>query len=256
MKKKFFGANLKQNMLPDSLIPDYPDMKDKEDRELVVFVSPFFLNNTYLQSAANLNGFSIGSQDISEYSGGSYTAEAPSPSWFKQAKITDSLVGHSEQRKHYETLGTNPKKINDLFNRKITNALNHGIRVTYCVGETEAERARGATENVLEEQIIRGLNNITPTDPNQLIIAYEPRWVIGTDKIPTRDEIWMAHKIVREKVAHNFGYQDLSKVIVIYGGNMNPENAGELLTIPGVDGGLIGRSSLDGGKLTEIINAV
>jgi len=253
-KKKFFGANFKQNEIFQLL--NYPSFEGNEKSEVVAFVPSFFLSDPILKAISKTKAISRGAQDISEFTGGSYTAEPPSPTWLKQAGITDTLIGHSEQRQHYEDLGVDPQKINQMFYRKIAQAINKRIRVTYCIGETADERARGATEGVLETQIREGLENLALTDPTKLIIAYEPRWVIGTDQIPTSTQIKRAHSLVKEYTAKNLGYASLSHVTAIYGGNMNPENAREILAIPHVDGGLIGRESHNPERFAEIVNTV
>lgn len=283
MAKETFGANLKMNPAGEkptesvkSLLRAYVEegATGNEKREVIVFAPFVFLSDLYslrmtcLENFPSSNSLRLGAQDVSEYDSGAHTREI-SPLWLKELGVSDVLVGHSEVRGEYEKLlleawghgkeNYDKAALDMVFNRKIRNALTHGLRVTYCVGETKREKEQGLTKEVIKKQLTVGLKNVTGIEDvgeleRLLIIAYEPRWAIGTGDIPTRKEIKEAHETVRE-VMGRMGYQEPDKnLVVMYGGSMKPENVREIMAVPGVNGGLIGNACLDARKFGKIVN--
>ena len=231
-----------------------------KDKEIIVFIPFMFLDGLTSIGMLRKNESKLGAQDVGEYASGAHTRET-SPVWLNNLNINDVLVGHSEVRDEYEKLmdscgNTGHREpIDELFSRKIANALKYGLRVTYCVGETEEEKKGGLTYRVLERQIKVGLKSIGPTGLNQIIMAYEPRWSIGGDKpTPTTTEIKKAHAAIREFLKIYCGVSNPDCVPILYGGSMKPENAAQIMGIKGVDGGLIGSASLDAEKFAKIVN--
>jgi triosephosphate isomerase len=152
---------------------------------------------------------------------GPYTGEV-SPSMLVEIGVTGTIVGHSERRQHFcET--------DDTVRRRAEGALEAGLRVIACVGETEAERAAGRTAEVLERQV-----SVLPRH-ERLVIAYEPVWAIGTGRTATPELAQEAHALIKS----------IHPTRVLYGGSVKPENAAALLCQPDVDGALVGGASLD-----------
>lgn len=264
MVLEIFGANLKMNPAIEGkdslrslmeLFSGYEkhNLGCNKAKEVVVFLPSSFLGWTKYFILDEINKIRFGSQGVSEYVSGSHTGENPSPIWLRELKVIDVLVGHSETRKYYEDLGSGSEKINQLFNRQIKNALKHGLRVIYCVGENGSQKENSLTLSILETQIKEGLEGIMDERRDNLIIAYEPRWAIGTDKIPSMAEIEKAHRAIRS-FAEKIGYQSPGGLKIIYGGNMNHENASDIMSVPGVNGGLIGRACLDPDEFSRIVN--
>ncbi len=275
MKKEIFGANLKMmNPVPrtgssfselERLMKDYNRNRitSNNDRDVVVF-APF----THLDHLADLMTklevkLTLGAQDVSEHILGAHTSEI-SPVWLRELRIKYVLIGHSEVRTHYEDLARlmtgiddflYPKYIDLMFNRKIRNAFEQGLKVIYCVGETEQEKDEGRTNSVIERQIRSGIRNLdTKKLEESLIIAYEPRWSIGGNKpTSTLEEIYRVNYMIRS----NAGYEkhpNPDNLPVLYGGSMNPANAKWIMAIPGVNGGLIGSACLDAEKFRRIVD--
>ncbi|MFH1358987.1 MAG: triose-phosphate isomerase [archaeon] len=264
--KKFIGANLKLNPVSNNsqsdlirLLTGYvsEEVGKVPNREVAVFVPTIFLRETVVKSyIRNVGNILAGAQEVSEHTQGAYTGDSPSPLWLTQLGITDVLVGHSEDRLRYEVLGANPNSINTLYNKKISNALHHGLRVTYCVGETLDQKNSGRTKKTLEEQIEQGLSQVPIFDLDNLIIAYEPRWTIGTGKTPSEEDIRAAHQYSLDVLVRTCKIgDDKYKTRVIYGGGVSPENTSGLLKIPCVDGLLVGGASLDAHKFSQIVKA-
>jgi triosephosphate isomerase len=152
---------------------------------------------------------------------GAYTGEVSAP-MLRELGVYGTLVGHSERRQYFgETDETTAKRA--------AAALAEGLHVIACVGETEAEREAGDTADVLRRQVA-----VLEHDEN-LVVAYEPVWAIGTGKTATTDLVREAHELIKSVL----------DVPVLYGGSVKPENAAELLGQDAVDGALVGGASLD-----------
>jgi triosephosphate isomerase len=146
--------------------------------------------------------------------------------------VYGAIVGHSERRQHFA-------ESDETVAKRARAALDAGLSVIACVGETEAEREAGQTEEVLRRQV-----SVLEAD-EQLVVAYEPVWAIGTGKTATPDLAQEAHAFIKSLVP----------VRVLYGGSVKPENAVELLALPDVDGALVGGASLDVDSIVSICQA-
>ena len=158
------------------------------------------------------------------------------------------LTGHSERR---HILGES----DEFVGEKTAFALQSGLRVMLCIGETLEEREAGLLRNVLERQLKLGLKNVPAETPAEaLAIAYEPVWAIGTGKTATNDDIVETHAICRELMREIMGAK-ADETPLLYGGSVKPANAGAILTLDNVDGVLVGGASLKADSFTQIINA-
>lgn len=275
--KEVFGANLKMNPVAEgnpvlhlgNLLLGYLDkgIKTNDFQEVAVFapallLTPLFKYFPSLGELLQQKKIRIGAQEVSEHVSGAYTGQT-SPVWLRELGITDVLVGHSEVRDDYENLArkltgvsdfNHPGQIDLLFNRIIKNSLDHGLRVTYCVGETQREKEQKQTDYVIEMQIKCGLEHLTGEAlEKRVLIAYEPRWAIGGGKDPpTNEEIEFAHRKIRSVISDYGKNINPSELVIMYGGSMNPKNAKKIMQAKGVNGGLIGSASLDPAKFHQI----
>jgi triosephosphate isomerase len=217
-----------------------------EDRELVVF-APF----TALQTCADiLNAEAsgaylfLGAQDVYPAKEGAFTGEI-SPVMLQDCSCSWVLTGHSERR---HVLGES----NDFVGKKTAFALESGLDVTLCVGETLAEREAGRLEQVLSEQISAGVAAV-PKDikASRLVFAYEPVWAIGTGKVAGPAEILEAHALVRKLIKKYFPLQH-EQMRIVYGGSVKPDNAGQIIKLDNVDGLLVGGASLEAESFSRI----
>lgn len=168
------------------------------------------------------------------YESGAHTGDI-SPVMLKDLGCGGVIVGHSERRAdHGET--------NDIVKAKAQAALKAGLGVIICVGETLAERESGKTLDVVGAQ----LDGSVPADAKagRVVIAYEPVWAIGTGKTPTADDVQEVHAFMRQKLAGLLGEETAQQMQLLYGGSVKPSNAQELLSLPDVDGALVGGASL------------
>jgi triosephosphate isomerase len=161
--------------------------------------------------------------------------------------VHGTVLGHSERRRLFcET--------DKALQLKVPAALEAGLKVILCVGETEEERENGDTERRLRHQVQEGLDKVPTERLGEVVIAYEPVWAIGTGQVATPEQAQDALAFVRALVADRSKEQaELTRIL--YGGSMRPDNAAGLLALPDCDGGLIGGACLDAEDFTAIIEA-
>jgi triosephosphate isomerase len=219
--------------------------KLSEDREVVVF-PPFTALHAAGEVFSKHEGYSFGGQNVCAASEGAFTGEI-SPAMLKDAGCTWVLTGHSERRALF---GETSEQVGE----KTTFALNNGLNVCLCIGETLEEREAGKLEAVIAEQLEKGLATIPDTEPARLAVAYEPVWAIGTGKVAGPEEIVEAHAIVRAKLLDILGGK-ANTTRVLYGGSVKPENATQIITLDNVDGVLVGGASLKAESFSKIVTA-
>jgi triosephosphate isomerase len=173
----------------------------------------------------------VAAQNVHWEEEGAYTGEV-SAAMLRELGVYGAIVGHSERRQLFG-------ETDETTARRAEAALAAGLEVIACVGETEDERERGATEDVLRRQV-----SALPDDDG-LVVAYEPVWAIGTGKTATPELAQEAHAFIKSLLARP----------VLYGGSVKPDNAAELLSQPAVDGALVGGASLDVDSFTAICRA-
>ena len=186
----------------------------------VVVCPPYVSLAAAVQQLAGTE-IAVAAQNVHWDDEGAFTGEV-SAAMLKEVGVYGAIVGHSERRQHFG-------ETDETVALRTRAALAAGLFVIACVGETEAEREAGATEDVLRRQA-----SVLEADDN-LVVAYEPVWAIGTGKTATSDLAREAHAFIKS----------LLDVPVLYGGSVKPENAAELLAQPDVDGALVGGASLD-----------
>jgi triosephosphate isomerase len=178
---------------------------------------------------------------------GAFTGEI-SASMLKSVGCEYVLIGHSERR----TIFGEP---DEVINKKIKKALEHNLKPIFCVGELLEQREDGTTMDVVKNQILNGLKDITPEQLSEIIIAYEPIWAIGTGKTATPEQAQEVHAAIRELIVENFSEDVADNLIIQYGGSVKPDNAGELLSKKDIDGALVGGACLKADSFLGIIAA-
>jgi triosephosphate isomerase (TIM) len=245
--RKIVGGNWKMNGTPAGTETFMAAMGASGSPGLkadVVVFPPF----TLIPLAASLApaGVEIGGQDLFWEPKGAYTGEI-SASILLDAGATWFLAGHSERR---HVIGETDAAVR----RKLDAGLAAGLRGILCVGETLGQREAGRTEEVVRGQVESGLTGLGATRQN-LVIAYEPVWAIGTGLNATPEEAGRMHSLIRGWVSGIAGEAFAASLRIQYGGSVNPANAGELLAIPSVDGALVGGASLEAASFLAIVAA-
>lgn len=217
-----------------------------QNTEVAVF-PPFTAIHAVYGAFKGSDGFSVGGQDVYFATEGAFTGEI-SPQMLMDAGCRYVLTGHSERR---HVLGES----SELVGKKTAFALAQGLRVILCVGETLEQREAGKLNDVLNEQLRAGLKDVpASTHSDNIVVAYEPVWAIGTGKVAGPAEIIEAHGLVR-KFLKDFFSASGQEVRILYGGSVKPENAAEIKMLDNVDGLLVGGASLQAETFTRIIQA-
>ena len=212
-----------------------------------VIIAPVF---TALSKVADrLEGSNIkiaGQNCAAQNDFGAHTGEI-APVMLKDAGCSHVIVGHSERRQFYGDTDT-------TVNHKAKAAIVAGLTPIVCVGESLSEREAGNAENVVKGQIIKGLEGLTVSDMERIIIAYEPVWAIGTGKTATPEQAQDMHASVRKTVSEMHGDELASTVRILYGGSVKPDNIETLMSQTDVDGALVGGASLEAVSFSHIVN--
>jgi triosephosphate isomerase len=237
---KIVIANLKMNMVLDD-VKKYLNVINKaiDNHNVVIcptsIYTPYFLGHNY----------EVGLQNIYLENKGAYTGEI-SPMQAKSMEINYVLIGHSERRHIL-------KEDNELIHKKLKAVISNNLVAVLCVGETLEEKNMLKTDIVLKRQLMTALSDFNIDNQNSLIIAYEPVWSIGTNKVPTNKEIETTIAYIKNFISVNF---KMPNVPVLYGGSVNENNITELNKITNMSGVLVGGASLDPEKLQTIIKVV
>jgi len=197
-----------------------------------------------LSSHSENLGIAIGSQNIDQFSVGPRTGEI-SAIMVKEIGGSFTLIGHSERRILFN-------ETNAGIARKLDLASESSLMPILCIGESETDKQQQKTKNIIEQQIIQALSSTSKL--NNLIIAYEPVWAIGTGNTPEPKEINSIHEMIKDIVQSLFPKLDLNAVL--YGGSVNMENAASIFKEKEVDGALVGGASLKGGDFANLANTL
>lgn len=246
--KPLIAANWKMYKTPteaEEYFASFLPMAEGHARdEIAVFPSATSLESACRQARGS--NVALGGQNMHWLDEGAYTGETSAP-MLKATGCSYVLIGHSERRQHFG-------ETDEMVNLKLIQALRHELTPVVCVGETNAEREAGHTEQVLRRQVSRGILGISPEHAKPLVIAYEPVWAIGTDKTATPHIAAEAHLIIRGEVARLLGRHFAEDLRVLYGGSVKPDNATALMNEPEIDGVLVGGASLDAVMFSKIVH--
>ena len=208
----------------------------------ILGIAPASLYIDHLKTILTDYDIEIGSQNIDLEETGARTGEI-SASMIKELGCAFSIIGHSERRMLFH-------ETNQMICQKLIQADNNSVIPILCIGESAEENQSNNTFNVLEQQIIKALENAN--ELSALIIAYEPVWAIGSGKTPKPEEINSVHEMIKDVVQSRFPKIGLESVL--YGGSVNFKNASSLFEQKNIDGALIGGASLDGREFALIAN--
>lgn len=247
MKKLIIAGNWKMNnTVPEALklvASLQHHLKTPPDSVEVVVIPPA----TSLYSvgvALQETSLKLGGQNMFWEDSGAYTGELSGP-FLKDVGCDYVVLGHSERRKYFG-------ETNEDINKKIFAALRNDLTPIFCVGESLKEREAGKHFDVIEKQIKEGLNTVHVRDAENIIVAYEPVWAIGTGKTATPEQAQEMHHFIRNLIEKLFDAPTAGKIRILYGGSVKPSNCAEILTQKDVDGALVGGASLDGKDFAEI----
>ncbi len=241
--KYFIAANWKMNKTigetKEFLRSFIPLVKDAADVEIVV--APPFTSLPAAAEGIKGTAIALSGQDVFWEEKGAYTGEV-SPSMLIDAGCRHVIVGHSERRQYF-----NEEDV--IVNRKIKAAKKAGLGVIFCVGESLNERETGKTFDVIKREVEVGLADVAPED---LVVAYEPIWAIGTGKTATAEQAQEVHEFIKKVIGNLYGNKADGRRI-IYGGSVTPDNVDSLMACKDVSGALVGGASLKPESFSRIV---
>jgi triosephosphate isomerase len=250
MRNKIVAGNWKMHKNAEETEDLLNELIDKlpHDSEAHVIVAPTFINLASAVDHLEFTNIGVAAQNMSQFENGAYTGEI-SADMLKSIGVNTVILGHSERRAYYH-------ETDFILADKVTTALKNNMTVIFCFGEELKDRQNNQHFNVVENQLKDGLFHIKEKDWEQIILAYEPVWAIGTGETASPEQAQEMHKFIRETVRHTFDSKVAEDVSILYGGSVKPENAKEIFSKPDVDGGLIGGAALKAADFAAIVNSI
>jgi triosephosphate isomerase len=241
--KSFLAANWKMNKTiaeTREFLRDFiPSVKDVTDVDIVI--APPFTALSAAGEAIQGTNVRIAAQDIFWEEKGAYTGEV-APAMLLDAGCTHVIIGHSERRQYFH-------EDNTMVNRKVRAAQKAGLGVIFCVGESLEEREANKTFDVIRREAEEGLEGI---DADNLVVAYEPIWAIGTGRTASPEQAQEVHAFIRDILRKRYG-DTAESIRILYGGSVTPENVSSLMACRDVNGGLVGGASLKPDSFAKLV---
>lgn len=247
MKKPIIIANWKMNLSLKEREKLALDLKKKNiaSRDYDMVVCPSAVSLMQIGSILSGSNIDLGAQDVFWEEAGAYTGEV-SPQILKDLNCKYVIVGHSERRKY---LG----ETDEMVNKKVEASIDNGLVPILCVGETRSQRHEGQTDNVIFSQLTKALDKIDLVDGEDIVIAYEPVWAIGSGEIVDPEEVERVLKLIKQVLRDIFPLTIIeNNVRMVYGGSVNTDNIDGFSQVKMLDGYLVGGASLDADKFHEI----
>ena len=228
----------------DSLVLELDDVRDVE----VVIVPPF----TIIPKVAELleakaQSIKLGAQNMYWERSGAFTGEI-SAAMLRDFFVHYVVLGHSERRQYFG-------ETDEIVNKKVRAALEATLRPIVCVGETLEQRDKGNVEKILSIQLRGSLKDVNEKELQEIVVAYEPVWAIGTGRNATPQQAQEAHAFIRHTLREISDEPTADRIRIQYGGSVKPENARDLMTQADIDGALVGGASLDPRSFAQIVKA-
>jgi triosephosphate isomerase len=210
-----------------------------------VMIAPPFTALFQVSEIVGGGPIGLGAQNLYWKEEGAFTGEI-SPVMLKAAGCQYVILGHSERRQFFG-------ETDETVNQRIKAAITHELIPVFCIGETEKEREDNFTFSVLDKQVSSGLQGFALDELEKLVVAYEPVWAIGTGKTATSEQAQEVHLFLRSLLGKKLGDAFAESVRILYGGSVKPNNIAELMSMPDIDGALVGGASLDAETFSKIV---
>lgn len=248
LRKAVIAGNWKMNKTPSeakALITELKPLVANADCDVVICV-PYVDLQVALEETAGSN-IHVGAENCHWAESGAFTGEVAAP-MLKEMGVEYVVIGHSERRQYFG-------ETDDTVRDRTRAALDNGLKVILCVGETLEQREKNITFETIAIQTKIALTGVSEAELDNVIIAYEPVWAIGTGKTATAEQAEEVCCEIRAVIRRLYGARSARAVSILYGGSMNAKNAAELLAQPDIDGGLIGGASLKPVDFATIVAA-
>lgn len=243
MRKKYICGNWKMNKTSSEALEFAKEINEFEFNKVDVLLAPSFVTLESLRE--NLKDeIKVAGQNVSEFDDGAYTGEV-STSMLKDIGVEDVIIGHSERREKFS-------ESDEIINAKVKKALEDDLSVILCLGESLEVKEEGKEIDFVRDELLKSLDGVE--DLENLTIAYEPIWAIGTGKTCSLEDAENMCKEIRNIINEKYG-EVSQQIRILYGGSVKPSNAGEILSKENIDGVLVGGASLKASDFIEIIKA-
>ena len=247
MRKRIVAGNWKMNFGPQKAIAFANKIKGSIDVDSVdVVLCVPFIDLQPVMDAVRGTKISVGAQNMHFEDSGAFTGEISAP-MLAEMGVAYVVIGHSERRAYFA-------ESDETVNKKVLKAITTGLVPIICVGESLAQREQGITFDLVRQQLRIALLHVDAASAKRLVIAYEPIWAIGTGKTATSAQAEEVCAAIRQAVGEIYDAATADAVRIQYGGSVTQENAGELFSMPNIDGGLVGGASLKD-TFGKIVNA-
>jgi triosephosphate isomerase len=247
MRRPIIAGNWKMHKTIKEAVEFVNEVKDKVNNTdvEVVICAPFTLLKD-LKDATKDTNIKIGAQNMHFEESGAFTGEI-SPMMLKELNMDYVVIGHSERRQYFN-------ESNETVNKKVLKALEHDIKPILCVGETLEERECNKTKEVVKLQTEMALKDVLSHKVEDIVIAYEPIWAIGTGKTSSSQDANEVIAYIREVVRDLYNEEISEEVRIQYGGSVKPSNVSEIMNESDIDGALVGGASLVAEDYVELVN--
>lgn len=248
MRNQIVAGNWKMNnntAETELLLTNLTQHSIRED--VSVYVAPAFTQLSQAVSMLNSQPIKVAAQNMNAAASGAHTGEVSS-SMLKGIGVQTVILGHSERRSLYG-------ETNESLKAKVATAIEDGMEIIFCFGEELSERKENTHFDLVKGQLFTALFELPSEAWNQIILAYEPVWAIGTGETASPEQAQEMHAFIRKEIEANYDAALAENVVILYGGSVKPNNAKEIFSMVDVDGGLIGGASLNADDFMVIVNA-
>ena len=247
MRKPIIAGNWKMNKTPEEAAQLVKDLIPLvKDAKCDVVVCTPAVNFAAVKPVIEGTNIKLGAQNVHFKASGAYTGEL-SADMLKASGVEYVIIGHSERRQYF---GETDKTVN----LRTIAAVKAGLKPIVCVGEMKDEREAGYTDMIVMYQTQMALHGLTAEELDNVVIAYEPVWAIGTGLTATDEQANETIGVIRKAIAYKFGQEAADKIRIQYGGSMKGSNVKGLMAQPEIDGGLIGGASLKAEDFAQVVN--
>lgn len=249
MKNVYVIANWKMQLNLKESVSLFNDIKQKfsDDEDTEIIICPSYISLPYINKFKGGSKIKLGAQDVFWEDVGAYTGEI-SCEMLKDVGCNYTIIGHSDRRKYF-------KESDEMVHYKLKTVLKNSLVPIVCIGETFKERQEGKKEYVVISQISKAMSGIDLLGKEEIIIAYEPIWVIGSGRAINAEEAEYMHQVIKQSLIDIFPVDIVEKCFrIIYGGSINKDNIKTFLVQPNIKGVLVGAASLNADEFFSIIN--
>ena len=250
MRKNIVAGNWKMNLNRNEgikLVEDVLNLLSSNSTSEVVFSPSFVHLYKVNKMCKSIEGVSSSAQNCSAAEKGAFTGEV-SAEMIKSLGVEYVILGHSESRENFT-------ETNKELKQKVDISLKNGLKVIFCCGESLSQRKNEVHFDCIKNQIEESLFHLSETEFENIVIAYEPIWAIGTGVTASTDQAQEIHQFIRCLISEKFNNEISENTSILYGGSCKPSNAKELFSQADIDGGLIGGASLNAQDFAQIINS-